>query len=50
MPSLSSSQIEHRFDMEAEPEPIPDDNHADEMSIMGGGDGSFTENLDVEGL
>lgn len=36
MPGLSSSQLDHRFDMEAEPEPIPDTQ--DNMSVMGAGD------------
>ncbi|XP_045188524.2 condensin complex subunit 2-like isoform X2 [Mercenaria mercenaria] len=39
IPGISASQEEHRFDMDAEPEPIPD-NH-DDMSVLGGGDGSF---------
>ena len=46
--SLSSTTgTDHRFDMDAEPEPIPtaDDN----MSVMGGGDSSFQDMDDVEG-
>ena len=34
--------------MDAEPEPIP---HADDnMSVMGGGDGSFADMEDLEGI
>lgn len=39
IPDLTASQEEHRFDMDAEPEPIPDDH--DDMSVLGAGDGSF---------
>ncbi|XP_060588425.1 condensin complex subunit 2-like [Ruditapes philippinarum] len=39
IPGITASQEEHRFDMDAEPEPIPD--HHDDMSVLGGGDGSF---------
>ena len=39
------SQTDHRFDMDAEPEPIP---HADDdMSVLGGGD--FGDD-DIEGI
>lgn len=36
---VTASQEEHRFDMDAEPEPIPNDH--DDMSVLGHGDGSF---------
>ncbi|XP_052772258.1 condensin complex subunit 2-like isoform X2 [Mya arenaria] len=46
LPGLSSSQEEHRFDMDAEPEPIPEGDD-DNMSIFGGGDGIMDDVEDV---
>ena len=48
--SLSNTTVtDHRFDMDAEPEPIP--SAADDaMSVMGGGDNSFHDMDDVEGM